>query len=158
MIYSLLCSVIVTLVINELDIKLPILIVLLIFHFYTGERFLHYGGGDLVAKHYDVESWLNGHYRQRYTTLNNYSPHSILPKTTEPVLFNFNHADEVGTNEKFSNTFLLNLKPGINTLSHQSKGNTFTYNLSLESPSFLADFLSSAPDDSAAIFLPVILS
>lgn len=137
LVYSVFCSVIVALVVNELDIKLPFLIMILLFHFYTGERFLHYGGGDLVAKHYDVESWLNEHYRQRYTTLNNYSPHSILPKTTDPILFNFKHADEVGSNEKFSNTFLLNLKPGINILSHERKGNMLTYKLSSEFPSFL---------------------
>ncbi|MBI3591378.1 MAG: hypothetical protein HY094_08400 [Candidatus Melainabacteria bacterium] len=136
-IYSLFCSVIVALLIHELNIKIPLLVIFLLFHYYTGERFLHYGGGDVVARHYNTESWLNEHYRKDYTTTNNYSPHSILPKTTDPVLFNFQHADEVGTNEKFSNTFFLNQKPGINILSHKRDGNLFTYKLSLESPAFL---------------------
>ena len=135
--YSFLCSVIVALLVNELKIKIPILILLLLFHFYTGERFLHYGSEDVVAKHFDAESWLNGHYRQNYTTLNNYSPHSILPKTSEPVFFSFDHADEIGTNEKFSNTYLLNLKPGVNILSYEHRGNTFVYELLLDNPAFI---------------------
>lgn len=137
LVYSLFCSIIVALIVSELNIKIPVLIIMLLFHFYTGERFLHYGSDDRIAKHYDVESWLNGHYRKDYTTTNNYSPHSILPKTTDPVLFNFKHADEVGTNEKYSNTFLFNLRPGVSILSHFRKGNIFTYEFLADSPSFL---------------------
>ena len=136
-VYSVLCSVIVALMIHELDIKIPVMVILLAFHFYTGERFLHYGGPDIVARHYNVESWLNEHYRLHFTTTNNYSPHSILPKTSDPVLFNFKHAVEVGTVERFSNTFLQNLKPGINILSHEHRGNIFTYELLLDFPAFL---------------------
>jgi len=137
LVYSLFCSIIVALIVSELNIKIPVLIIMLLFHFYTGERFLHYGGDDRIAKHYDVESWLNGHYRKDYTTTNNYSPHSILPKTTEPVLFNFKHADEVGTNEKYSNTFLFNLSPSVSILSHFRKGNIFTYEFLADSSTFL---------------------
>ena len=136
-VYSVLASIVVALLVNELDIKIPILVILFIFHYYTGERFLHYGGKDVVANLFNVESWINDLYGNNFTTTNNYSPHSILPKTTEPVLFNFKHADETGTNERFSNTFLVNPKPGINILSHERIGNKFIYNLLLDSSSYI---------------------
>ena len=137
LIYSFFCSIILALLINELNLRIPILILILAFHFYTGERFLHYGGEDIVAKYYDVESWLNTLYKKHFTTTNNYSPRSILPKTSNPVFFNFDHADQLGDNERYSNTYLMNLKPGINILSHEHLGNTFIYELSLDCASFL---------------------
>lgn len=136
-VYSLLASVFVSILALEFNLKIPVLLFLIAFHFYTGERFLHYGGHDVVGKYFNVESWVNVLYRKHYTTTNNYSPRSILPKTSDPVLFNFVHADEVGANEKYSNTFLLNLKPGINILFYERKGNIFNYELTLDSPAFL---------------------
>ena len=53
------------------------------------------------------------------------------------MLFNFDHADQVGRIEKFANTFLSNSKPGVNIISHNRKGNIFTYELLLDSPVFL---------------------
>ncbi len=137
LLYSFFGSLIVALLVNELNIKIPFLILILAFHFYTGERFLHYGGNDVTVQNYNIESWLNALYRQKFTTTNNYSAHSILPKTSDPIFFNFNHADEVGSNEQYSNTYLLNLKPGVNILSHRHNGNTFIYELLSENPSFL---------------------
>lgn len=136
-VYSVLCSIVVAILANEFRLKIPVLLFLLAFHFYTGERFLHYGGHDVVGKYFNAESWINVLYRKHYTTTNNYSPKSILPKTSEPVLFNFTHADEVGAVEKYSNTFLLNLKPGVNILSYQRKENIFNYELLLDLPAFL---------------------
>ena len=137
LVYSFLCSLIVALLVNELNIKIPFLILILAFHFYTGERFLHYGGDDVTIANYNIESWLNSIYRQKFTTTNNYSAHSILPKTSDPIFFNFNHADETGSNEKYSNTFILNPKPGVNILSHKRLGNTFNYEILAENPAFL---------------------
>ena len=137
-VYSVFGSVIVALLVNELKIKIPLLLIFLAFHFYTGERFLHFGGGDVVAAHYDTESWLNEINRKFYTTCNGGgSSHSFLSKTTYPALFNFKHADELGKLEKVSNTYLLNLKPGTNIISHKHYGNTFVYDLLLDSPAFL---------------------
>lgn len=138
LVYSVFCSVIVALLVNELKIKIPLLVLFLAFHFYTGERFLHFGGGDVVVAHFNGESWLNEIYRKHYSTCNGGgNSHTFLPKTTDPVLFNFNHADELGPQEKYSNTYLLNLKPGINLLSHEHYGNNFVYELLLDSPAFI---------------------
>ena len=137
LVYSLFCSLVISLIVSEFNLKVPAIILLLAFHLYTGERFLHYGGDDRVAKYYDIESWLNVHYRKNYTTLNNYSPHSILPKTSDPVLFSFDHADQTGRIEKFSNNFLLNSRPDINILSLKRKGNAFFYEFLLDNPAFL---------------------
>jgi uncharacterized membrane protein YfhO len=76
-------------------------------------------------------------YRSHHTVLNSHSPHSVLVKVSDPVLFGFKHADELGANEKYSNTFIYNLKPGINILSHQRKGNSFFYDMLLDSSSFI---------------------
>ena len=138
LVYSVFCSVIVALLVNELNIKIPLLIIFFLFHFYTGERFLHFGGGDVVGAHYDSESWLNEIYTKYYTTCNGGgNSHTFLPKTTYPVLFNFDHTDILAPQEKFSNTYLLNLKPGINVLSHKHYGNNFVYELLLDNPAFL---------------------
>ena len=132
LVYSLLCSIIITLVITEMNIKIPVLIILLIFHFYTCEKFLHSGGEDLLVKHFNVESWVNNLHEKGSIVLNSHSPHSVLTKTSDPVLFNFTNTDK-----NFSNTVLLNLKPGITILSHEHKGNTFIYELLLDNPAFL---------------------
>lgn len=136
-VYSVIGSVIVALVVHELNLKIPVLIVLLAFHFYTGQRFLYYGSDDVIGKHFDSESWVNELYDKHFTTTNNYSPRSILPKTSDPILFNFEHADKLGLQEKFSNTFLLNLKPGTQLLSHKRYGSTFEYEMFLDNSAFL---------------------
>ena len=138
LVYSVFCSVIAALLVNELKINIPLLLLFLLFHFYAGERFLHFGGGDVVGKYYDSESWLNEIYRLHYTTCNGGgNAHTFLPKTTYPVLFNFTHADKLEAQEKSSNTYLFNLKPGINILSHKHLANTFIYDMFLENPAFI---------------------
>src|SRR3989338_1865936 len=137
LVYSFLCSIIMALLVNEFKVKIPFLILIIILHFYSGAKFLHSAGEDMVHNNYNAESWLNQLYREKYTVPNSHSPQSVLLKTTEPILFNFNYANEVGTNEKYSNNFILNLKPGTEILSHHRKGNTFLYDLALENPTFL---------------------
>lgn len=137
LIYSFICSLIVGLLAFELNLKIIVLVLLLSFHFYTGKRFLYYGGDNVIKGFYDVESWINKLYRKDFTTTNNYSPHSILPKTTEPLIFSFRHADELATNEKYSNSYFLNLNPGINILSHKHYGNKFAYELLADNSTFL---------------------
>lgn len=137
LVYSFYCSVIAAILAFELNLKIPILIVLLGFHFYTGERFLHYGGVDFVAKYYNTESWINKFYREEYTTALGGLSHGFLPKTSHPELFNFKYQSELGNNEKYPDTYLLNLKPGINLISHKKQGSNFEYELDLERASFL---------------------
>lgn len=137
LIYSCFCTIILSVLVKEFKVAIPLLALLVAFHFHTGKRFLKYGGEEVVIKHYDTESWINVLYKNHFTTTNNYAPHSILPKTTDPILFNFRHADVLGQNEKEPNTYLVNQKPGVNILSHFHKGNVYTYNLQLDSPAFL---------------------
>lgn len=138
-VYSVFASVIVTLLVNELKLGIPILLIFLAFHFYTGERFLHYGGGDVVNKYHDTESWLNDIYHKSFTVSCNGggSPNTLLPKTSFPVLFNFQQTAMVGYLETVSNSYLLNLKPGTQILSSKHSGNSFIYNLLLDKPAFL---------------------
>ena len=136
-VYSFLCSISMAIIASEYNLKIPALILIIVLHYYTGERFVHHGGEDLVNKFYNSESWQNDMYRSHHTVLNSHSPHSVLVKVSDPVLFGFKHADELGANEKYSNTFIYNLKPGINILSHQRKGNSFFYDMLLDSSSFI---------------------
>ena len=137
LIYSFIGSVILALLANEFRLHIIILVVLLGFHFYTGKRFLNYGREDMISKYYDTESWNNEFSRKHYTTANGAISYGFLPKTSQPTLFNFHYQNYIGKHEKSSNTFLLNVKPGVNIISHSRKGSSFDYELSLANSTFL---------------------
>ena len=137
LVYSFIASLIISLFVYEIKLKVHFLIILLAMHFYTGYRFLYYGQGDVVAQYFNVESWINDIYKKSFVTSIGGIAYSLLPKTHSPTLFNYVNQTQLGNNEKYSNTSLLDLKPGVNINYFNRKGNTYKYEFLSERPFFI---------------------